>query len=502
MFLLIKDKSSETFFKKYYQSCLNQTDVELGADKQFYAYMLNEIGEWPLLPRLNTPRDERTIRPGSEFGTSSYFGFEKLAAKLTSMRMPFLLRFESNDFNNTKILMQVVVPQNFCKLQNFFPNTSESKREFAKLAKQIRNYMFESFNGIEFNSNYYNSSYFEQQLEEMIALAQRVYFLNDEKYFCGSRTPRPKSLNVLTLSELNDKLNANFSAFDFLEYIGYLNEHAELKKLNNQTQVVVSSLTLNYLSDVFRSIRELNYKQGQLRRAFKNLIYFHLIFSLVKPLEIFSTPHIHVALPIRYYHAFLEYSKILNDVSPIENFRSIYRINREQNCAYSVIDAFSVVGSVEQVELQRLFLTEKFNTRSKNLTIHILERLLEATYEIISDQDWIDPATKDSIYKSLKNMEHRVVYSDSIFDTYEKNKTKLIDTKYTLSDHYIENLFTLKKRSYQKEFDLLETRQTERIRSKKYVFDIFLANLMYLKEHNTMLMPAGVLIEVKLALIL
>ena len=98
-------------------------------------------------------------------------------------------------------------------------------------------------------------------------------------------------------------------------------------------------------------------------------------------------------------------------------------------------------------------------------------------------------------------MEHRIVYSDSIFDESEENKSKYVKinsdmtSRYQLTRHYVKNIFILKKRSYLKELDLIGTSQSERIRSKKYVFDIFLANLMYLKEHNTMLMPAGVLIE-------
>jgi predicted metalloendopeptidase len=160
-----------------------------------------------------------------------------------------------------------------------------------------------------------------------------------------------------------------------------------------------------------------------------------------------------------------------------------------------------VVGSTEQVDLQRLFLSEKFNSNIKNSTLKILDNLLQVTIEIINDQEWISSITKNSILKSLNNMEHRIAYSDSIFDQSEENKTKYVkinsdmNSRYQLTRHYVNNIFILKKRSYLKELDLIGTRQSERIRSKKYVFDIFLANLMYLKEHNTMLMPAGVLIE-------
>ena len=475
---------------------MNQTDVELNADTHFLSYIKEEIGDWPLVPNIKSKLTMTTdLNLSTKQPSGIFWGFEKILSQLTLLKMPFLLRFESNDFNNSKILMQIVVPANFCKLQNFFPNTTLTRKLFIRLIKQIRNSMFESLNGIEWNSFYTNDE-FDLQLIEMIEVAKRIYFLNDERYHCArAKAHRPKVLNVLTLKELHAKLNEKFQALDFLEYKNFLNKNAGQVKLNDTTQVVISSLTLNYLTDLFTSIKNLNYTHEKLERAFKNLIYFHLIYSLVKPLEIFSTPHIHMSLPIRYYHAFLEYSKTLNEISPYESFRSMYRINREQNCAYSVIDAFSVVGSNEQIELQRLFLTEKFNSNTKNNTIQILENLLKITTKIIKDQEWISSTTKDNILKSLNNMGYLIVYSDTIFDKSEKNKANLDNNNYLLTSHYVENIFILKKRSYLKELDLIGMRQSERIRSKKYVFDIFLANLMYLKEHNTMLMPAGVLIE-------
>ena len=455
--------------------------------------MSNEIGDWPLVPNLNSA-NRTQFDVNSHFLSENIFGFEKILSKLTMLRAPFFFRFESNDFNNSRILMRIVVPLNFCNLQNFFPNTTFAKRGFAKLAKQIRNFMFESLNGVDWN-NFYSNEDFVQQLDEMIELAKLIYFINDERFHCGKlKAGHSRVVNVLTINELNEKLNTNFLAFNFIDYVQFLNENADKVKLNASTQVVITSRTLSYLTDLFVGIKKLNYDQEHLRRAFKNLIYFNLLYSLVKPLEIFSTPHLHMSLPIRYYHAYLEYAKIHHRISPFESFKSLYRINQEQNCAYSVIDAFSVVGSVEQVELQRLFLTEKFNSNTKNITVEILDHLLAITVFVISNQDWISSNSKLNIFKSLNEMEHRIVYSDSIFDLSEENKPNLMDSRYKLTSHYIENIFILKKRSYQKEFELLNSRQNERIRNKKYVFDIFLANLMYLKEHNTMLMPAGVLI--------
>ena len=486
-------------FKKYYQSCLNQTDIEYNSDSQFLNLMLGEFGEWPMVPLLNKNKNSNFKSTMAQYSSKSFLGIEDHLARLTSLRMPLLFRFESNDFNNSKILMQLVVPQDFCTLQNFLPNNSQTYNEFFKLATKIRNSMFESLNDVDiYNANYVYPVSFEVQVEEMIKLAKQLYFVNDNRYLCGQPRGGKKTVNMLNAKELDEKLviskATNRKMFDFLKYISYLSEGATTK-IKEDTQVIISSLTLSFLNDLFNGLNnELKFSQEQFRRAFTNFVYFHSIFSLVKPLELFSTPHIHVKFPIRYYHAFFEYSKRVNYVSPLDSFKSIYRINREQNCAYSVIDAFSVVDSLEQSELQRLFLTEKFDSRIKEVTSKMLESLINTSIEIVNKQDWIDEKTKEIIIENMNKMENRIVYSDSVFDPESiKNKSKQIH--YNLTNHYIENIFIITKKAYEKEFDLLETQQSQRIRSKKYVFDIFLANLMYFKEHNTLLMPAGVLIE-------
>jgi hypothetical protein len=366
-------------FKKYYQSCLNQTDIEYNSDGQFLNLMLGEFGEWPMVPLLNKNRNSNFKRTMAQYSSESALGIEDHLARLTSLRMPLLFRFESNDFNNSKILMQLVVPQDFCTMQNFLPNNSHTYSEFFKLATKIRNSMFESLNEVDvYNANYVYPVSFEAQVEEMIKLAKQLYFVNDNRYLCGQPRGGKKTVNMLNAKELDEKLaiskSSNRKMFDFLKYISYLSEGATTK-IKEDTQVIISSLTLSFLNDLFNGLsNELKFSQEQFRRAFTNFVYFHSIFSLVKPLELFSTPHIHVKFPIRYYHAFFEYSKRVNYVSPLDSFKSIYRINREQNCAYSVIDAFSVVDSLEQSELQRLFLTEKFDPRIKEVTSEMLER--------------------------------------------------------------------------------------------------------------------------------
>lgn len=422
-------------FKLFYQSCVNQNSIEFASDFHFHEYMHTQLGPWPLVPY---PNQGKTIL----YSNKSLFGFEEHLAQLTLLRMPILLRFESDDFNHSTILMKIVIPEDFCHLQNFFPNTTKSRAEFKKMLKNIRNYMFETFQMTDSS----NETSLDEQINEMLALASQIFFLNNNDYRCGKKSNKQISRYMKTINELHKLLNQNASSemlvFDFKRFISYLNADAS-KKLTDDTQVIISSLGLNYLKDLFKGLAELNFTTEQFQRAFSNLIYFHSIYDLIKPLRIFSTAHIHVIFPIRYYHALFEYSKHVNKITPVDNFEMIYRINREQNCAYSVRDAFSIVDSDEQNELQRVFLTRKFNRNNKNKSNQILERLIKTSIDIVQKQDWIDMATKQRVLKQMAHMEHKIVYSDLIFEqnSGENNKPQ----KYNLTQSYLINKLILRK---------------------------------------------------------
>lgn len=94
-------------------------------------------------------------------------------------------------------------------------------------------------------------------------------------------------------------------------------------------------------------------------------------------------------------------------------------------------------------------------------------------------------------------MEQRIVYSDAIFTTAAEDlRMTMLNKDYQkLIKHYILNKLMLRNKDYETKFDLLDKKPSDRMRSKDYVFDIFFANLMYLDAHNTLLMPAGVLVE-------
>ena len=470
------DSTIKKNFKIYYQSCTNQFQIEEQSDKEFIDYMVTKIGPWPLLNAKN----KKNI---SEYSSDSIFELENHLASLTLLRMPIFFRFLSDDFNHTKILMKILFPEDYCRLQSFFPNSTTNKLQFKKFLKTIISYFHET------NDFKLTEEDFNEQTEEMLQLADKVYFIKSDLYRCGVRSPR--TTLVKTLDEIESFINSNGTLFSFKRYVSLLNLKTSTQ-LYPSTQVVISSQALAYLKDLFIAIKSLNYPKEKFQHTFSNLIYFHSLYTLIKPSGLFSTPHINLLLPIRYYHAFFEYGKYVTSINPVDNFEMIYKINREQNCAFSMLYGFSIPDTDEQRELQDLFLSQKFNVIIKNQTYLMLKKLINSTIDVISKQKWIDDETKNKVVENLGKMEHKMVFSDKIFD---RKRTSKFRISYNLSSSYLVNKLILNEFSYSKEFDLVGVEQTSRLRNKQYMIDIFEANLMYFKEHNTLLMPAGVLIE-------
>lgn len=95
----------------------------------------------------------------------------------------------------------------------------------------------------------------------------------------------------------------------------------------------------------------------------------------------------------------------------------------------------------------------------------------------------------------MDQIEYKIVYTDALFDDSRLTSRVTKKQEYNISESYLLNVFNLRRAFFKKDFDLLGISQAERIRNRAYVFDIFLANLMYLKEFNTLIMPAGMASE-------
>jgi predicted metalloendopeptidase len=556
-------------FKKYYKSCSNPERIEQYADKEFVNFMQKEMGEWPLIAKsqigngmtgtglskeLEQEKDDRKqeleqeredIREKKQGNKSklNQINIEYYIHKLTKLQMPMLFRFASDDHNSSRILMHVLLPEDFCLKQQLYPKDKKTTIAFKTLMRNFRDYFYEAVNNVDYYASSLSisnstessgsasgsdsgsfESLFEQQVDDMLDLANRFYFVNQNVYQChqppsssGGSANRPSKYE-LTIDELNEKINKEQQQqqqqqqyqrqqqpqqqqplFDFAKYIGYLNDGANTK-LPNNTKIVIKASTLKLLHDLLDGIEhKLNMSAARMQRALKNLVYFHTLVDILKPLYLFATPHLHITFPIRYYSALFEYTKRVYNESPISSFKSIHRVNAHKNCAYLVLEAFSVVDSLEIRELQRFYITHKFNENVKSETKRMLDILIESSHELIVEQAWIDESTKAAITRDLYEMDKIILYSDSIFDPAWLAEHNVSDKhsqyEYQLTQSYIVNKMLINMKNYEREFDLVGKSQRTRIRDKKHIFDIFLTNLIYLKDHNSLFMPIGTLIE-------
>ena len=504
-------------FKMFYQSCMNETDVELYSDMYFLEFMRSEFGEWPLIPiekrNLNKFKNNLNVNNAATFLPSTRYGIENYLAKITILEMPFVFRFQIDVYEDLSLLMKLNTPEDFCVMQNFLPKTPRQTDAFYKLMKKISVLLLNSLNHNEksylslllLSTDLDDEKLFNTQIAEMLRLADHVYFLNDSKYRCGTKRNLTKT-NLYTINQLNDILNANGSLFNFSQYFDYLNQ-VSLKKLDPATtQVIISEFSLNWLLDLLNGL-SFNMTRVEFERAFVNLLYFHSMFQMLKPVKLFTTPHYHMKFPFEYYQVFFEYEKLFNQNSqdnlPLQHMENFFRLKLEQNCAHAVYQEFSTINSGAQFELQHFFISKKFDRKKKTYAKDMFKNLVATAIEIMDMQDWIEHVTKQNVKLSINTLVEHIAYSDLIDEYFQnaksnknaKNSSSTGVPQSSLTDHFIINIFLTKQNHYKQEFELVNSNQMETMRNRNTIIDLFSVNLYYFEQFNIIMMPAGILYD-------
>ncbi len=230
--ILVNDSKSVINFKRFYQSCTNQTDTEFNSDKYFIDYMINIFNQWPMLKNLKFNSINRKMN------SNSIFGLEKYVAKLIVIRMPLLFRFESIE-QNKKMLMKLTGTEDFCIMQNYLPKTEESKHNFIKLIKKLINEFNESIQTKE----PLNSIELDQQINDLLDFLKHLYLQQDFKYQCGMIPKSNSKILQMTLNELNQNFTdqSNNQQFNFSLFIEYLDKESTVK-FNPKSRIIISNL--------------------------------------------------------------------------------------------------------------------------------------------------------------------------------------------------------------------------------------------------------------------
>ena len=464
-------------FRLYYQSCLDLKEIEAKSDAAFVDYTRNELGEWPMLRKIEKPN------------ANEPFEIEKFLAKLSLFQSPIVFRFVNDDFNCTHIMMRFLVPADFCSIRRLLPKNQTEKIHFTKFLKNLNKHLRESSD----NLKSVDDEELDRQINEMLELAKIIYFLNDEKYNC--RNSGNLTENIMTIGELNRFFASDDGSkvIDFAKFVSYLDESNKL--VNANTSVVVKSGMLNYLKDLFAAFRNEMHTNGpKFERSFRNFGHIHLILDQLKTFDQFYAIHTHTVLPIRYYHELFEYQKLrFENEQIIKYFKIIYSTSRQEVCAQAILNAFTTLNTHEMFELQKLFLTQKFDMSKKEYTKTMVEHLLQVINEFIQSQNWLSESLKISIIDLMKSLKFQIAYSDSLFAHSSLDHVQ----DYNLTSHYIINQLEINRHGYREELNLLHLAETQsqRIRSDNWKFNIFFINALTLLKHKTILIPAGILME-------
>lgn len=255
----------------------------------------------------------------------------------------------------------------------------------------------------------------------MLLLAKQIYMVEDPNYKCGVKRKLTKTL-MLTIDEIDQKLNQQQKLFDMKLYICELNKSSEKKIDLSKTKVMISEFILKWMIDLLTGLGK-NIEGEKFRRAFRNLMYFNSIYFTLKPVELLSSPHYHLKLPIRYYQAFFEYEGVISndkDLS-LKKTKQIFQLDNKKNCAYSTYTEFSTSNSIEQLELQYFFLTKKFDVQKKKYSLKMFNNLVDTSIEIVNKQSWIGNTTKLAINKNIHHIQNQIAYSDIIDESIKKN---------------------------------------------------------------------------------
>ncbi|KAK9890169.1 hypothetical protein WA026_008973 [Henosepilachna vigintioctopunctata] len=137
--------------------------------------------------------------------------------------------------------------------------------------------------------------------------------------------------------------------------------------------------------------------------------------------------------------------------------------------------------------LGKLFVEKYFDEQSKKDTLEMTIQLQEAFQEILSENTWIDPSTKDYALMKLKNIDLKIGYPDFITNVTELNR-RYIDVEIH-PDYFFENTLSILKHL---------TRYEQRKVGKEANRTLWgtspaIVNAYYSRNKNQIMFPAGIL---------
>ncbi|XP_072902179.1 phosphate-regulating neutral endopeptidase PHEX [Hemitrygon akajei] len=427
-----KDIESEQDAKRLYQSCMNETAIELEDSRPLLHFLKHPHLRWPVLEASNGPD-----------GTWKEEEFDLLEA-LAILRG----RFARNVFINFRVTLdEKSSSERILTLgqASLLMNVRENYMANSLRAKSIRHALLQLMIDVPIllgaNTTIAKDD-MEAAMEFETKLAEIVF----------AEKNRTSEAIHTKLSILD--LQSTIPQFDWLRYIRTVidfEEHPHLIHMNMSEEVIVDSV--QYFKDLFRLLETVE------NRTVANYIVWRVVYSRLGNLS-----H-------RFFNRFSEYIKVITGMKSLSP--------RWDTCT-------SFVEAVMPYAVGRMFVKAHFQENKKKLTEDLVAGIRWAFLDIVEkENDWMDAETKDKAKEKAKAILAKIGYPTFILnDDAINNKYRNVTISAT---DYFGNLLSFLRFYAQLDFRDLRRRMTK----TEWFTHPTTVNAFYVWSRNQIQFPAG-----------
>lgn len=355
-----EDISATENAKLFYQSCLNETEIELNGLDAFRSVLLNELGGWPIINQtFDLQRDPMDLM----------LAFFKL-----NSRPIFYIGMDTNPKDPDYFNLEAGQAGWFFDRKYY--NTTDNPTNL-KILDAYKVYMTKVIKGMHLKSD--DDTTIDTKIEDMYQLE-----LKFSNYLYDTAEKRAQQYTNTTLKNLTDT-----TSFDFTKFVkDYL-----LKEFTNLTITESESILVNEYKYLVNATAL--YKDSLVNN--KETLINLMIWSFVNSRSNY--------LPKLFRDARLEFDKVYTGTNAAAA--------RSRLCANAAIDRMPyAVG--------RLYLKESgFDDNSKQSVVDMVDNILNEFKLILKNVDWMDSESKEKAMEKANNIDVKMAYPEFTYnDTY------------------------------------------------------------------------------------
>ncbi|CAJ0584866.1 unnamed protein product, partial [Mesorhabditis spiculigera] len=426
--------------KTAYKICMNtgQLDV-LGSSLLLDA--INELGGWPMLTGKDTAADTQNGSTKHDFLTSLL----AVSRKHFGSDLFFQIYVYADAKNTTRNM--ITVDQSSLTLgrgsRDYYLNDTMFSHQINAYKKYISEVMKILVVDAKLDRNHED---LDREIEEIVAFETQIARILVPE---DDRRNNTRMYNQLTIAELYKML----PQVDWLHYFTAIAPSNMTYYFTNETQVIVTEI--EYLKKVSQLLEMSN------ARLIRNYGVWRVAQATMKFLD-------------------ERFENIKQDLMRVMTGQQ-QRSPRWKECA-------QVPSTFLPLAAGAIYVRQHFQSTDKLEALKMISLLRESFSEIVTENDWMDGATKAVAIQKAKQMINNIGYPDFILDN------KQLDEKYERLDLLPEdNYFALMRKAVvwmqEKEFFKLE----KPFDKKEFDVSPAVVNAFYSPEKNAITFPAGIL---------